>query len=1458
MDTGGSFLDFACVRVALIPAGPALCEQRFEELTLYLTWLREIPTGALPRRTTIPRASTNATYSSMPAAYREAWGGTNEALLRSRSSMREASRSIRRSSLLSLKPASSRSISNLSTTDTNSSASIKLEARNPVQVPKTSEGTSASSNSEDPSNLVSSEECSFEVSPGGIALSVSRPSTLPRARTAPSVAVGSVSELDLNCPEVDSCFRLRYEILHRNTSGGLVIRPPSEWDAFHSSKVWAVFGMADVTNCGSVEEREKAIDEARLDFVSSLGNFRDAPVKRLVVFVPQNEERNRSFVEEEHLATEKEGDIPIFYSVGYVPEQLKVQETKLEVRAHLYQCASTLLNVIGRDCFKKQENPSELILSPIDERLGVDRQSKLSKRRPGRLDKMQGDYLLLMGRPGDAFAKYSSAIEKAKSGGDRLWLAGAMEGWSAAHVLLHAGAGRSLNDPGFCNHLVDHYAEIFKLYQKKRVAEPEAAAALRLAEFLGRWTNRRKEALDAAEHAATVGEGLRVQKRAALWQALARFSERIGCRRKAGMYLYRLGRLNAAQSVWPSAVALMSAAERQINPKGFKSWPDLSRKLLLTAANYAIDAGDSSMAARLYAEALIISPFSRKDRRETDETIVTALRKAHVPHELPGIGEIIEVSDVQALQAQDLVLRRKENQSPSAKGTAADGQRTGPFIYNAFEINEERRKAAAAARRSVTWVRGEPAQVSVSLCNRVATDLVVDLIAVLMSNEAENKPPFSKVVSKSSISLTESSSRIWVDEERSSATHAAEVRRVLDESKRIVKTKSETMAISSTEGKNGAMRHIEVVPKLSGTFFVNGLLVRLFDGILVILRPCQGGEGFQVNVIDKLPKITLTSYSTEGEATESISPRKPLCVFHGESRSFLVEMKNTGPVKINRVAAKVQSSHPDSLIIIKDNFAKHDIKEGLENHGDVRSFMVEVLGKCTNVVTDKTRIKEKQLLQLAVPKVSVQVEYEGEGGGNMIRESRSSVRINSKAAVVIRKVNIFHEHPLGDSPPFEKQSRSILAIEVSNEVAAPATIKVDPNLNGSKTAKKLSARILDNVSNILDEECFVESGASARLLCYVTHETLNRIRTVSSSSSRVTKTADGEGSIFTVRWSLPALGRQGKLPFTSFDLWRLLHQNRGVIIGFPRREAMAFESNSRPIQAEVHLQIDDSCKRRMPEYERFEETISDSAGTKVQVGCFWTVQIFVSNVSEHKLPEKSVLDVELKQLDSETGSERLHRASLVGVVERVYVGALMPHGAGFHHCIRVRVDSIGTFHLVAYLYEAESLMTTTRMHQLRSELDHIDEDSNLGIKATLNPDPWVGVGNLQDPDKKVPRSTNPSSLESSTPDSVTINKILRSDASPISGLQDTRKKRVHIGGIQESDVDIGVVIRPITKDTYSNSSANRITGRPLAVAVMEFSTERKSDRNYFTRSTPYVDTMLYDEGESDADQHTSM
>jgi trafficking protein particle complex subunit 9 len=179
-------------------------------------------------------------------------------------------------------------------------------------------------------------------------------------------------------------------------------------------------------------------------------------------------------------------------------------ETRLEVRAQIIHFVGLVLASL-ETWMQHESIATDLFLSPLDEHTATDNKSKLEKRRQGRLEKIQGDFYLMTGFASEALTKFYSAIERARTNGDSLWLAGAMEGAVAGQVYVHVSAGNQADEPSLVDRIIEQYDEIFRMYRKKRVAELEAGAALRLAEYLGRWTSRRKEAIESANLAANVG-----------------------------------------------------------------------------------------------------------------------------------------------------------------------------------------------------------------------------------------------------------------------------------------------------------------------------------------------------------------------------------------------------------------------------------------------------------------------------------------------------------------------------------------------------------------------------------------------------------------------------------------------------------------------------------------------------------------------------------------------------------------------------------------------------------------------------------------------------------------------------------------------------------------------------------------------------------------------------------------
>lgn len=1240
MDVAGSFLELSCVRLALIPAGSAITDSRFEELCAYLTTFREIPVSALPRRAAVPRVSGNATFSSMPVALREALAAENQSttpLHRSRSASRDIGRSFHKGT---------------------------ISPRRNIIAKSVSTRTESTTDEEHPSNLAKSQS--------SIA---SQSFVMHRRRQSEPVAWRGNVDLNMAGPDVDASFRLKYDIVHRDHAGTLLMRPFSEWDDFHSSKTWGVIGIVDCSHpnvCNSVEKRKQAIFDAYDDFRASLTNFKDASVRRLIVFTSSDAAHESGpFVLNDPKPPSKDGNAPeLHFSVGYVPERTRTEETRLEVRAQIVHFSGLLLNAIDRDTWKRRESPhSDLLISPIDEKYTADRQSKLSKRRPGRLEKVLGDSLLQMGNPSEALTKYNSAIEKAKANSDRLWLAGAMEGWSAAHVLTHVGSGGSVSSPLLSDRLIEHYAEIYKLYQKKRVAEPEAAAALRLAGFLGRWTNRRKDALDAAEHAATVGEGLRDQKRAALWEALARFSDQMGCSRKAALYLYRLGHLNATQSIWSSAVTLMIAAERQLTRDGRKPWSNLNRKILLTAAGHAESAGDSSTAARLFVEALVTPRLDSQSRKDEDESLVRALSRSHVPAFLPAAGDIIRLGEVSALHIDGLSISHRA--APEVEEKMKPSTKDGPFIYNPFEA-KKRAKAAAIARRTVTWISGEHAQIAVRLYNKTSAELDVDVIAVLLK---KGSPSDNESVEPSSAETAGNGlqrHRKALDDSDIAADHAMRVRLALKRSTRIAETKSECVSLPSQESKSGVLVQLTVIPKRKGPLFVEGLLVRLFNGALVVLESKEflHHEAPPVNVIGSLPIVSVQSRSTEGGAIESSSGRTPMTVYHGELRRFHVDIENTGTETIKWMRIQVLSSHPEVLQIVGHDFDSDRALRDLEAQGSSKTFTIEVEGKHPGL-SDKFDNDAPSMArsQSSFSVVSIVAEYEGHTSPGTVRESSTHVKVASRSALRIRRVDIFTgPRRLAQEHDSELQADCYVAIDVRNDVSAPATVRLIASTNSSSGKSSVSSVTEDVV--VSSEEHLVENGASSRFISNLSVKQLDELK-----NRPADKGNDGPQGRhpYQIQWKLPALGRQGILKVASEILRQVICTNNSS----KYEEFGPLRSPAPATDIHIECSIGDSD----PKNDR------SWSVPRIKVGHFWKAEVTIQNRGTERLSKRSMLDVEVTQMDKNRSLKNKNNVAIVGITEAVLVGPLRPQTGTFSHKLRLRILSTGNFELRACLYD---------------------------------------------------------------------------------------------------------------------------------------------------------------------------
>lgn len=1266
MDGGDSLLDQACVRVALLPVGGLLTEERFEELASYVTSWREIALSILPRRNVANRstfstsASGNATYSHLPSEFRVSSAAPDSATFLSRtfSARSETARSPKRS------PASP------PTTKTTSSTFATPE--------EMAEHFAATRT---PSLRVSSRRNSH------------RPRRRARAPIVPDAA------LSLEPATVDSLLRLRYDLVHRAPSGEYALRATSNWDSFHSRRVWGVIGIADLADAGmSADDQAAVLAEAQAEFAAALAHFPSTCVSRVVAFTtPDAAHRRGASVMDSPSARENPADDIVF---GYVPESTSHSETRQEVRVQVIHFSELLLNALDRESWRMEKSTTNFFLTPLDEPATPDKHPKLLKRRPGRLDKLLADNLLLMGAPADALVKYNSAVEKARANSDRLWLAGAMECWATAHILTYVKAGGAVTDPTLTNKLIEHFSEVYKLYSKKRVAELEAGAALRLAEFLGQYTHLRREALEAAGHAADVGENLPSVKRATLWEALAKFSSFMKCHRKAAFYLYRVGSLCAAKSVWSSSEALLTASAREFKLEDGRIWPDLHRSILLEAAKAAWELGDPFLATQHYTEALSLSAFTLKRNTESDTSLVKLLMETTTPPYLPAAPQLLKLQRLTALQLPLLIVKAivdGENK-PEHHAKAAPTTTGGPFIYDPFK-ERALRKAAAVASRAVTWVCGEAAHVSMRIQNQTHTELPVEIIAVAIVDSEKRMelwPAEEKKKWEASKNETQEGSEV---EEHPQVRHAKTVKSLLQEVTNTVDTMSETVLLPPRGSSRYTEKTVSVYPRKTGAMHICGLIVRMFRGTIVLLpTPEPSKEEISappIKVLNALPQLSVSIRQDDGELSSLFSSSKPVVIFEGERRCFSVRIENIGKDDIRNPSIRVTTNNSGHIEVSEVGRGYSQLNASHLRVGNAYDFVVEVAAN-NSLASRVAGDDELPKVRYAAASINVIVEYTGVSNKTMSRQSSSSVALAVTPAIRISSLSMF-KLPLdgslsGSERANDSQSRFGLVLDVENLVPVPLMIALPPAWQSPDIFSGLPGASNFGMSTPCPAVNVLENGATTRLITAVPNEFFDDVDMTGTMPS----------NLLSLSWAIPGVGRNG-----------VTELSREHIVKARASSDFFSECTDALIDGaqgcmDLRLKILDDFA---PSYS-YKHGAGDSTAelaparqlamnrkdvTKLEVCIYYKCTVVVFNRGASPFPNDSTLDLNVLQHDGRGNSNVVDSAALIGAVEGVRIGALQP-GSTFEHPFKVRFTSAGLFELSGVVHQLCKPDTNTSAH----------------------------------------------------------------------------------------------------------------------------------------------------------------
>ncbi len=1296
------------MRVTLLPVGSNISEERFEELASFLTSWREIPLNVLPRRAVATRtsfntsASGNATYSHLPSELRNANDSADSS---SRFLSRTfSSRSDPRTSTVSSRTSQDDSVINSSSGfSTPQQMAEHFAGRRVPNLPLRHRGTG------------------------------SRRSR--RHSRVPSFSSPEAS-LNLERSSIDSLLRLRYDVIQRSPSGEYAFRATSNWDSFHSRRVWGVIGIADCTDpelCSDSAARNSLLQEAQAEFVIALKHFPIPCVSRVVVFTTSDAAREQG-ASVMNSPTITDRPVPLFPEpgadivFGYVPETSSHSETRQEVRVQIIHFSGLLLNVLDRESWRKEKSSNDLFLTPLDEASTADKHPKLVKRRTGRLDKLLADIQLLMGAPNDALTKYGSAIEKAKANSDRLWLAGAMEGWSTAHVLIHVKNGGSCSDPAFTNKLIEHYSEIYKLYSKKRVAELEASAALRLAEFLGHYTPRRKEALEAADHAAEVGESLPSVKRATLWEALARFSESMKCHRKAAFYLYRVGSLCAGKSVWASSEALLTCSSKQFNRRNGMIWPDLHRDVLMEAGKSAWELGDTFLATHHYVEALSLSAFTLKKNYDGDASLVKLLMETTTPLYLPAASRLLTLHSLGALRVPSLVVKSntvdEATSEPHTRKALSD--KNGPFIYNPFKA-EALRKAAAVASRTVTWVCGETGQVTVRIQNLTHTSLPIEIVAVVIL-DADKRAELLSENSASAMqtflrnrSLDNASGDM---EDENQCAYSDRMKDLLREVANNVKTVSETVTLPPKLSEGFIEKSISVVPRRTGTMQLCGLIIRMFHGTMVMLpTPDTDKEELAappIKVIKTLPQLSVSIRQDDGELSSLYLVDKPVIVFEGERRRFSVRISNVGNDDIGDLTIQVATPDSDIMQVFEVGRGYSTIKPSDLKVGLTYDFEVEVFGSRITPPGELNHENCTSRPKVQVGALSVIMSYTGTKNPSLMRQSRATISLALRPAVRISSLTIF-QLPMDTNNFYDQSSDNTqscygLILDVENLVPVPLMIALpskwrSPNMFTPSPGDNLSSFGMDSPCPPVN---VLECGASTRLITAIPNDYVD-----GEKKSVQIPTGHEAQKFLSLSWAMPGVGRSGAAEIYRDDVEK--------VQGSKNTSPNCLDPVGDGEQPRIDMFLvvnDDNRTSRADEGSPNTTAQNGIQGhrsiSKLSIRKYYTGTVTVSNRGTCALPEETVLDLCVLQHDGRGSVRMVSCASLIGAVECVRIGALAT-GESFEHSFKIRFTSTGIFELNSFVHDwrrgsssEESLQSIVPETGNAVEQRQVDEKNLLG------------------------------------------------------------------------------------------------------------------------------------------------
>ena len=256
------------------------------------------------------------------------------------------------------------------------------------------------------------------------------------------------------------------------------------WEDFQNHR--KIMGVIGLLYC----PRFSDLSQTTAEFKHAQANYPTSLVSMGLAFEPRDDQPDWDFSADNSLR------------IIMVPNTSNTTQLNFYLETLLIDFVSRVVDKIENLFSSLDTSQSPYFSTPLDPVSTGEDVLRVKKRKFGRLNKIKGDYCLLVGSPGDAISFYDVAIEQARMSTDFVWWAGSCEGKATALLLLNSKNSTSIQDsegsePGEImtkkkvneevfvdmKEIYDLYEEAINYYNKSKAKSLELESCMKLARY---------------------------------------------------------------------------------------------------------------------------------------------------------------------------------------------------------------------------------------------------------------------------------------------------------------------------------------------------------------------------------------------------------------------------------------------------------------------------------------------------------------------------------------------------------------------------------------------------------------------------------------------------------------------------------------------------------------------------------------------------------------------------------------------------------------------------------------------------------------------------------------------------------------------------------------------------------------------------------------------------------------